>query len=147
MSTGATIIKDALQAIGAHSIVSPADPDSINLGMRRLNSMLEMWQSKDIVLGTTPLRVPGDELNEPADSTNAIVANLAMDLSPDFDNGKNTISPALARAASVGMANVVSIYKTINIPDKVVSSTLPVGAGNSGYNRRVYKRKGSTVNG
>lgn len=147
MSAGSTIIKDALQAIGAHSVVSPAAQESITLGMRRLNSMLALWKKEGVDIGYTELTVPGDELGEPTDTTNAIVANLAIVLAPDFDNGKQNVSPTLEGRAASGKADIFQIYRTISIPDKVVSSTLPRGAGNTICGGPIFKGKGGTVNG
>lgn len=148
MSTGTAIIERALQGIGAHSRVSPASPDSIVLGMEKLNSMLEMWLSQGIAIGFTPLDVPGDELSEPNDTTNGIITNLALELAPDFDNGKVVVSPALARNAKVGYLNIKNLYQTLSIPKKVVSSTLPVGAGNQRWSfSRTFFPKGGTIDG
>lgn len=146
MSTGTDIIQRALQKIGAHSIVAPATPDSIVLGQENLNAMLELWLSDGIQIGFTPLNAPGDELNETADSRNAIICNLAISLGPDFDNGETVVSPTLQREARVGLLWIKAQYQTLSIPDKVVSSTLPVGAGNQrGSRRRVFFAKGSTI--
>jgi len=148
MSTGTDIIQRALQGIGAHSIVSPPSPSSIVLGMDKLNSMLEMWLSQGIDIGFTPLDVPGDDLNEPNDTKNGIIDNLSLELAPDFDNGKVVVSPALARNAKKGYANIKNLYQKITVPQKVVSSTLPVGAGNRRWgNSRVYFPKGGTIDG
>lgn len=148
MSTGTDIIKEALQEIGAHSNIAPASPDSIVLGMKKLNSMLEMWLSKNISIGFTPLSVPGDELNEPADTRNGIIDNLAMKLAPPFDNGKQVVSQDLRINARTGFQDIKNLYQKITVPDKKVSSTLPVGAGNSrGVNRRTFFPKGGTVDG
>lgn len=148
MSSGTTIITRALQSIGAHSIVSPAAPESIVLGMEKLNSMLEMWLTLGIDLGTIPLEKPGDDLGEPSDTTNGIINKLALELAPNFDNGKVVVSVDLRINATVGYNNIKNLYQTVCVPDKVVSSTLPVGAGNQRRSRqRTYKPIGSTVNG
>ena len=148
MSTGTVIIERALQVIGAHSIASPADPESIVLGMEKLNSMLEMWLTDDIKIGTTPLEVPGDELNEPSDTRNGIINNLAIELAPDFDNGKIVVSPQLTQNVRIDFIRIEKRYGTISIPKRVVSSTLPRGAGNNrGFRSRTFFSKGSTING
>ena len=148
MTIGTDVIKRALQSIGAHSIISPASPSSIVLGMEKLNSMLEMWLSQGIAIGFTPLGVPGDELNEPPDTKNGIISNLALELAPDFDNGKVVVSRELSRNARVNLTNIKNLYQKVTVPKKVVSSTLPKGAGNRrGVNRRTFFKKGSTVNG
>lgn len=146
MSTGTAIVERALEKIGAHSIVSPADPSSKILGFEQLGSMVEMWLTQGISIGITPLGVIGDELNEPPDSRNAIIDNLAIELAPAFDNGKVVVSPQLERNARIGYIRVRSAYQKIAIPDKTVSSTLPVGAGND-RDRRTFFRKGEALNG
>ena len=92
MSDGTSIIQKALQKIGAHSVISPASAEAILVGKDALNSMIEMWLSKGIDFGFAPLNAPGDDLNEPADTRNGIIFNLALILAPDFDNGKTVVS-------------------------------------------------------
>jgi len=148
MSAGTDIIKSALENIGAHSLASPATPATIENGKDVLNSMLQLWLSWGIEIAFTPLDASGDELSEPADARNAIVQNLALELSGQFDNGANIISAQLKDNARRSFANIKRLYQKISIPDKVVSSTLPMGAGNSrGRTRRVFAGKGQTVNG
>lgn len=127
MSTGTSIIEEALEEIGVHSVLSPSSPENIIKGMKKLNSMLEGWLSKNILIGFTPLEAPGDNLNEPADTRNGIIYNLAINLASTF---KVAVSPDLKGLATVGMDDIAQIYQVHVIPAKVVSDTLPVGAGN-----------------
>lgn len=148
MSTGTAIIEEALQSIGAHSLVAPADPESIVIGKNRLNSMLEMWLTRGINIGFTPLDVPGDELNEPTDTRNGIVSNLSIIMAPLFDNGKIIVSADLKTQAKVEFISIRNLYQKFTIPKKGVSSTLPVGAGNSrGNRRRIFFGEDATING
>jgi len=147
MTTGTDIIKRSLQKIGAHSAIAPASPASIVLGMEILNSMLELWLSRNIQIGFTPLKVPGDELNETPDSKNAIISNLALSLAPDFDNGKNVVSRELKINAHNQFDEIKRLYQKIIIPNKVVSGTLPVGAGNTrGVQRKTFFGGGAILN-
>ncbi len=148
MSTGTDIIQRALQKVGAHSIVAPADPGTIILGQEILNSMLEEWLSRGIVLGFTPLEVPGDELNEPPDARNGIINNLAVRLAPDFDNGKSVASPRLEINANKDLTRIKALYQRINVPQKIPSSLTPVGAGNTrGVQRRTFFGKDRELEG
>lgn len=132
--------------IGATSVASPPAPESIVFGLRKLTSLMEMWLSKNIILGTTPLEVPGDELNEPADTRNGIVFNLAIMMAPGFDNGKVIVSQTLRNNATSEFGDIKTLYQKLVIPQKVVSSTLPVGAGNErGFRSRVFFPKGTTI--
>lgn len=147
MSTGTDVIHRALQKIGAHSRVAPASDDSVVLGMEILNSMLESWLRQGIEIVYTPLSVPGDELNESVDTRNGIICNLALSAAPDFDNGKQVVSPELKIQARVGLAYIRDTYQNMDVPDKVVSSTLPVGAGNTIRNSRTFFPKGGVLDG
>jgi len=148
VSSGTFIIQSAYQRIGAHSVAAPANPESIESGMFILNSMINLWLSQNIVMGTVPLDAPGDELGEPADATNAIIDNLALMMSPDFDNGRNIVSPQLKINATLGKSLIRNLYQQIDIPDKVVSSTLPIGQGaRHSLDWRNFNGVGGTVNG
>lgn len=131
MSIGTFIIKSALQGIGKSSIAAPADPESIEVGQKKLNSMLEMWLSKGIQIGFTPLAAPGDELNEPADTTDGIISNLSIRLAPDFDNGESIVSSDLRMLARSSFRDIKAQYQVLTIPKLVPSSTLPRGQGNN----------------
>ncbi len=146
MSSGTSIIQDSLEEIGAHSILAVANPEAIEKGRKKLNSMLQLWLSRGIRLGHTPLKAAGDELSEPADARNAIVANLALELAPSFDNGKNVVSQTLLNNARRLFNLVRDIYRVVEIPTKIISSTTPIGSGNRvTFNQRIFKGRGGTV--
>ena len=149
MSSGTFIVESALKRIGAASLVQPAAPETITEGFNILGSMLMMWLSDDIDIGIVPLKAVGDELGEPLDTTNGIINNLAINMAPDFDNGKIIVSQDLRNLAAKQFALIRDIYQIIEIPVKIVSSTLPLGQGNrTGFGRqRVFKGVGGTVNG
>lgn len=146
MSSGTAIIQDSLEEIGAHSILAPANPEAIEKGRVKLNSMLQLWLSRGVRLGFTPLDAAGDELSEPGDARNAIVANLALELAPSFDNGKNVVSQILLGNAKRTFNLVRDIYRVVEIPTKIISSTTPIGSGNRvTFNQRIFKGRGGTV--
>jgi hypothetical protein len=144
MTTGTIIIKRALQKIGASSAVSEPSPETVQTVFESLNSMISMWSSQSINIGAALLEVPGDDLNENQDCTNAVILNLAVLVSPDFDNGKSVVSPQLQRLATTELYRVKALYQTFVIPKKVYSSTMPWGAGNR-INR--YKNYGPITKG
>ena len=131
MSTGTEIIQEALERIGAHSIVMSAEADSIVKGKNALNSMLQLWISWGIDIQTVPLNAPGDELSEPIDAREAIIDNLAIKIAPMFDNGETIVSPDLRANARLGFKMVKTLYQRITISKTKPSSLLPRGAGNS----------------
>lgn len=136
MSSGTSIIQSALSRIGAHSVISPASPESVETGREVLNSLLESWRSKLIDMGTVPLGAAGDELSEPMDARQAIIDNLAVTLAPNFDNGKLVVSQDLRRLANMGMQTIRALYQKIEVPTKKVSSTMPLGVGGTRGIRR-----------
>jgi len=139
MSTGTIIIQDSLSNIGAHSVIRPAGPESISIGLRRLTGMMELWLSDSILLGVTPLVAPGDELNEPTDATQVIINKLSIELSPLFNNGKQVTTPEVRLNAKLGFATIKKLYQTVTIPCKRVSGTLPRGEGGTrGRNSRTF---------
>ncbi len=147
MSIGTDIITEALQEIGVVSAVSPAAPESIEIGRKKLNSMLEMWLTRSIVIAFSPLEAAGNDLNEPLDCRNGIVTNLALEMAPLFSNGKQIVSPQLRSNAARDFQSIKSLYGCVTIPLKVLSSTTPVGAGNSHNSRfsRTFWRRGAGV--
>ncbi len=130
MTTGTLIIERALQKIGVASAVSAPEPESIQTAFEALNGMIAQWTAEGIAIDAVPLAVPGDDLGERAEATNAVILNLAVLVSPDFDNGKTVVSPSLAASASRELKTVRALYQTFTIPKKVVSSTTPRGQGN-----------------
>ena len=88
MSSGTELIKEALQEIGADSIVASANPEVIESGRVKLRSLIQYWTTQGIDLGLTPIDAAGDEVSEPLDARQAIVDNLALMLEPSLDNGK-----------------------------------------------------------
>lgn len=146
MTIGTKIIKRALQKIGGHSILAPASPENIILGMENLNSMLQQWLDLDIQLEFTPLKEPGDELSEPTSARNAIISNLALYLGPDFDNGKVVISDNLRVQAQTDYHLIQTLYQIIDIPNLRVSGTTPKGSGNRRVSDdRVFFRPGEEL--
>ena len=84
--------------------------------------MIAMWTALGIAIDAVPLAAAGDDLSEKADTTNAVILNLAVLISPDFDNGNQIVSPALQMSAVVQYKYVTSLYQAFTIPKKVVSS-------------------------
>ncbi len=139
MSSGTFIITSALKRIGAASIVQPADPETIVEGRDVLKSMIQLWLSWGIILGTAPLDAPGDEFGEPLDARNAIIDNLALMLAPDFDNGRGNVSEQLKANARNGLAQVKQLYRRLVVPPRQISSTTPRGQGNvNGLRNRIF---------
>ncbi len=145
MSTGTALIEDALKENGVVSIVVPSSPEQITDGMNKLNSMLQQWVTQNIFLGTVPITEPGQAVEEPVDARNAIVFKLAILLANLYSV---PVSADLRGNAAREFAIIKRNYQKLEIPDKILSSTLPLGQGNAkGIDARVFHKKGSTLNG
>ncbi len=145
MSTGTALIEDALKENGVISIAVPSSPEQITDGMNKLNSMLQQWVTQNIFLGTVPITAPGQAVEEPVDSRNAIVFKLAILLANLYSV---PVSADLRGNAAREFAIIKRNYQKLEIPDKILSSTLPLGQGNAkGIDARVFHKKGSTLNG
>lgn len=146
MSSGTELIQDAYRQLGVHSIAKPVSSDSIARAVVFLNGMLSRWLSLSIDLKTIPIKLPGEQVDEPIDARQAIVFNLALLLAPMFDNGKNIVSEELRRNARLTYEEMRTLYQTYEVPDKIVSGTLPRGAGNSrGTLPRIYSGENAEV--
>lgn len=148
MSAGTDIIQEALERIGAHSVVSPANPESIETGRNVLNGMIATWyDAKSIDMGAVPLSAAGSELSEPLGARNAIIDNLAILLHPLFP--ATQVSADLRTNAAKGYSDVVKTWKVINIPKQKVRGTLPKGQGNkhtyTGTFDQAYFDKGEEI--
>ncbi len=143
MSTGTFIVKSALQKIGAHSKLKPANPDSLENGYLALNSYISALQDDDINMGAVPLNAIGNELSEPQGVTNYIIANLAIILQPDHPGTQ--ISTELRIFANKGANSIKNTYQEITIPKPVARNTLPRGVGNFRRRGRIFFGKGETI--
>jgi len=130
MSTGTELIQTALKKIGAHSRLAPASSDTILDGRDALNSMLEVWRSKGIILDVVPLNAPGDDLGEPADTRNAIINNLAIEMATFFDNASQRVSDTLRLNARNSYNDVKDLYWNPDVTIQTRANQLPAGEGN-----------------
>jgi len=146
MSTGTELVQAALRLLQAHSEASSASTGTIVIGKKKLNSMLQTWVSQGIDIQITPADAVGDEVSEPEDTTNAIEENLAVKMEMEFGALAPLDSKTLRANATASKAEVRGIYQTVDIPLRKVSSTTPLGAGNTkAFNSRIFKPRGGVV--
>ena len=141
MSTGTFIITKAYKRIGAYTVFNTPPDEAIVEGMEALNGMLDRWRSKFLDLPFVNLDIPGGQLAEPVDATEAIIDNLAIQLAPNYSSGSLTVvSNELRTNARVGFNDLKKAYRCQPIASFTLSSTTPVGQGNVDglFNRRVF---------
>ena len=131
MTIGTKIIKSSLREIQVDTLNSPATAEDIEDSVITLNSMLQIWKSKGIDIGFTPLKASGDELSEPGDATNAIIFNLAILRAAAYEDGQAVVTQTLKDNARMTFEDLIGVgYRKFTVPSLVPSSTLPVGQGN-----------------
>ncbi len=129
-------ITAALSEIGLADYVFDLQPQDLESGLRRLDSMMAEWNAKGIRLGYP---IPGSpqfsDINSPSevpDSANeAIITNLAIRLAPSY--GKQVM--AETKVAAKNAYNTLLSRATLPAEQQLPGS-MPSGAGNKPW--RVY---------
>ena len=83
--------------------------------------------AQGVKLGYTTVSGLGDEVTIPTGALRGVIANLAIEVAPDY-NG--IVSQGLIKAAKEGMNTMRLIGQTITKSE--MPSTLPLGSGNEG---------------
>jgi len=148
MTTGTKIVQAALQKIGAHSPLQPANSESLDVGRDVLNAMIAQWEDNGILMGCVPLKVIASELSEPHGAKNAIIYNLALALAPDFPGAQ--VSSELKAQAQKSYNLIKRLWKEIEIPKRKVRGTYPRGQGHKveyldGFWDEIYFEEGEEI--
>lgn len=128
MATVAQVATAALKRILVQGADAPLEADEYQDFIFALNNFMLALDAEGITLGYTEVSDLGDEVTVPTGALRGIIANMAIEVAPDY-NG--TISPALANAAAEGMQVMRIIGQTISPAS--YPSTLPIGSGNERY--------------
>jgi hypothetical protein len=142
MSTASFLILGALTKLGKNSPLKKAKADDISKGLSALQSLLQQFRTMGIILSTSPVESPNDEVGESLDTRNAIQNILAVEIATNYDNGQTIVSQSLSTNAESGMAFLRKWYKTDDLPLRRISSTAPRGAGNRKFIRNGRQRFG-----
>ncbi len=141
MSTVNFLVLGALTKIGKNSPLKPAKPEDVLTGLQSLQSFLQQLETQNIILTANPVRAPSDEVGESLDTRNALINNLAIEISTNYDNGQGIVSDSLQRNANSGMAFLKKWYTEDCLPTRRISSTAPLGAGNEKFKYSASSRK------
>ena len=128
MATVAQVIKASLQRILVQASEADLEPDEYQDAIFALNNYMLALDADGITLGYTEVSNLGDDVTVPAGALRGIIANLAIEVSPDY-NG--TISQGLVMAAQAGLETMRKIG--VGMPVTSLPCTLPIGSGNE-YN-------------
>jgi len=125
MATVSQVANAALKRILVQGADAPFEADEYQDFIFSLNNYMLALDAEGITLGYTEVSDLGDEVTVPTGALRGIIANMAIEVAPDY-NG--TISPALATAAAQGLQSMRIIGQTISVSH--YPSTLPIGSGN-----------------
>jgi hypothetical protein len=128
MATVAQVIKASLQRILVQASEADLEPDEYQDAIFALNNYMLALDADGITLGYTEVSNLADEVTVPPGALRGIIANLAIEVSPDY-NG--TVSQGLVVAAQAGLASMRKLG--VGMPVTSLPCTLPIGSGNE-YN-------------
>lgn len=123
------LVVQAFEELGLGAYIFDLEPEQLQSALRRLDSMMGVWDGKGIRLGY-PISSPeesdlDDNSNLPDAATETVFLNLALRLAPSF--GK-TPSADTKAAAKEGYG--VLLAKAAMPPEMQLPGTMPAGAGN-----------------
>jgi len=134
MATAAKVITAALQRILVQGSESDLQPDEYQDAIFAMNNFMLALDADGVSLGYTEVTNLGDEVTIPAGALRGLIANLAIEVSPDY-NG--TITQGLVAAATAGLAVMQKLG--VSTPITHLPCTLPIGSGNANhYNSNFY---------
>lgn len=125
MATVAQVIKASLQRILVQASEAPIEAAEAQDFIFDMNNYMLDLDAKGITLGYTAVSDLGDEVTIPTGALRGLIANMAIEVAPDY-NG--TVSPALNSTAIDGLKTMRLLGQTISATR--FPSTLPIGSGN-----------------
>ena len=137
MATVAQVAKAALQRILVQASEAPLQPDEFADFIFAMNNYMSELDAQGIQLGYTEVSDLGDTVTIPTGALRGLIANMAIEVAPDY-NG--IISQGLVKAAREGYNTMRIIGQTMG--NSKMPSTLPLGSGNEdnmfGYSGHFY---------
>ena len=130
MATVAKIANASLKRILVAGDEADYEPSEYQDYIFALNNYMLALDAEGISLGYTEVSDIGDEVTVPVGALRGIIANMAIEVAPDY-NGQ--VSPGLMVAAKAGMDAMRKLGQ--RMPTSSYPSTLPIGSGNydNGY--------------
>lgn len=125
MATVAQVAKASLQRILVQASEAALEPDEYQDFIFAMNNYMAQLDAQGIVLGYTQVSNLADEVTVPTGALRGIIANMAIEVSPDYGG---VISEGLVKAAREGMQTMRTIGSRMG--QTYLPSTLPVGSGN-----------------
>ena len=121
MATVAQVAKASLQRILVQASEAPLEADEYADFIFAMNNYMGELDAQGVKLGFTTVSGLGDEVTIPTGALRGVIANLAIEVAPDY-NG--IVSQGLVKAAKEGMNTMRLIGQTITKSE--MPSTLPL---------------------
>ena len=125
MATVAQVAKASLQRILVQASEAPLQPDEYSDFIFAMNNYMNDLDASGIQLGYTEVSALGDDVTIPTGALRGLIANMAIEVAPDY-NG--IISQGLVKAARDGLNTMRLIGQSMGVSK--MPSTLPIGSGN-----------------
>lgn len=131
MATAAQVIKAALQRILVQASEAPLEASEYQDAIFAMNNIMLALDADGVRLGYKEVTNLGDDVTIPPGALRGLIANLAIEVAPDY-NGQ--ITDGLVAAAANGTKTMRMLG--VRISQSSYPGTLPIGSGNeddSGY--------------
>ena len=125
MATVAQVAKAALQRILVQASEAALEPDEYQDFIFAMNNYMAQLDAQGISLGYTEVSDLGDTVTIPTGALRGLIANMAIEVSPDYGG---VVSDGLVLAARQGLQTMRTIGQRIRA--SALPSTLPLGSGN-----------------
>lgn len=100
MATGRTIIDRAARMIGVKAQGQAMSAEDDAAFLEALNAMLTRWEADGLAMGFSTLASASSTLPVPAEVDEAVAANLAVTMAPEFGR---SVTPEVMVMATMGM--------------------------------------------
>lgn len=125
MATVSQVAKASLQRILVQASEADLEPDEYQDFIFAMNNYMLALDAEGVKLGYTEVSSLGDEVTIPVGALRGLIANMAIEVAPDYSG---VVSPGLANAAREGMKVMRRLGQTIVAT--AYPSTLSIGSGN-----------------
>ena len=106
MATVAQVAKAALQRILVQASEAALEPDEYQDFIFAMNNYMAQLDAQGVTLGYTEVSDLGDEVTVPTGALRGIIANMAIEVAPDYGG---VVSEGLVKAAREGMQTMRTI--------------------------------------
>jgi hypothetical protein len=125
MATAAQVTEAALKRILVQGANASLQADEYADAVDSMNNFMLDLDANGVSLGYTFVNSLSDEVTIPTGALRGLIANLAVDISPDYGG---EVSPALVKAADDGLKTMYQLG--VSVSPASFPGTLPKGSGN-----------------